>query len=72
MLNQAGLKAVHIPYKGAGPAKTAAMAGEIDFITDVIGAAMGQITGKTLVPLAVAAEVDRYGKLIKSAGVKGD
>jgi tripartite-type tricarboxylate transporter receptor subunit TctC len=53
MLNQAGLKAVHIPYKGAGPAKTAAMAGEIDFITDAIGAAMGQITGKTLVPLAV-------------------
>lgn len=53
ILHQAGLKAVHIPYKGAGPAKTAAMAGEIDFITDAIGAAMGQITGKTLVPLAV-------------------
>jgi tripartite-type tricarboxylate transporter receptor subunit TctC len=53
MLYEANLKAVHIPYKGAGPAKTGAISGEVDFITDAIGAAMGQITGNQLRPLAV-------------------
>jgi tripartite-type tricarboxylate transporter receptor subunit TctC len=53
MLHDSDLQAVHIPYKGAGPAKTGAITGEVDFITDAIGAAMGQIAGKQLRPLAV-------------------
>ncbi|REF73285.1 Bug family tripartite tricarboxylate transporter substrate binding protein [Paracoccus versutus] len=62
MLHDAGLQAVHIPYKGAGPAKTGAMSGEVDFITDAIGAAMGQITGNQLRPLAVLS-AERDGSL---------
>lgn len=61
MLYRAGLKAVHVPYKGAGPAKAAAMSGEVDFISDAIGSAMGQINGKALRPLAVLSkERDTY------------
>lgn len=53
MLHKAGLNAVHVPYKGAGPAKAAAISGEVDFISDAVGAAMGQVNDKALRALAV-------------------
>jgi tripartite-type tricarboxylate transporter receptor subunit TctC len=36
---QAGINATHVPYKGTGPATTALLAGEIDYIFEALGSA---------------------------------
>ena len=49
----AGIKATHVPYKGTGPATTALIAGEVDYIFEALGSAAGQIRGGTVRPIVV-------------------
>lgn len=48
-----GVKMTHVAYKGSGPALTGVVAGEVDAMTSVLGAALPQVTGGTVVPLAI-------------------
>ena len=50
---QAGVKTVHIPYKGTGPATAALLAGEIDFIFEALGSASSHIRAGKLRAIAV-------------------
>ncbi len=49
----AGIKAEHVPYKGTGPATTALLGGEIDYIFEVLGSASGHIRSGKLKAIAV-------------------
>ncbi|MFJ5382743.1 Bug family tripartite tricarboxylate transporter substrate binding protein, partial [Cupriavidus sp. CER94] len=48
-----GLKMTHVAYKGSGPALTGVVAGEVDAMVSVLGAALPQVTGGTVVPVAI-------------------
>lgn len=48
---QQGLKMVHVPFGGAGPAMQAAIAGQLDMYSANIGSVLGQIQAGTLRPL---------------------
>ena len=50
---QAGFRAVHIPYRGAGPAINDLLGGQLDFMITTVPSILGQIEGKLLTPLAV-------------------
>jgi tripartite-type tricarboxylate transporter receptor subunit TctC len=50
----AGLKLVHIPYKGVAPSVVAAMGGEVPLLLVALGGVSGQLKAGKLVPLAVA------------------
>ena len=50
---QAGIEATHVPYKGTGPATTALLAGEIDYIFEALGSASSHIRAGTIRPIAV-------------------
>ena len=45
----------HVPYKGSGPAMTAVMSGELEFMSTEVAAAMPHIKAGKLKPIAVAA-----------------
>ena len=49
----AGIKAEHVPYKGTGPATTALLGGEIDYIFEALGSASPHIRSGKLRPIAV-------------------
>jgi tripartite-type tricarboxylate transporter receptor subunit TctC len=49
----AGIKAEHVPYKGTGPATTALLGGEIDYIFEALGSASQHIRSGKLKPIAV-------------------
>jgi len=49
----AGIKMVHVPYRGSAPALSDVIAGRVDTIFDVLTAINSQIEGKTLRGLAV-------------------
>lgn len=49
----AGIKAEHVPYKGTGPATTALLGGEIDYIFEALGSAAQHIRSGKLKPIAV-------------------
>lgn len=49
----AGIKAQHVPYKGTGPATTALLGGEIDYIFEALGSAAQHIRSGKLQPIAV-------------------
>jgi tripartite-type tricarboxylate transporter receptor subunit TctC len=49
----AGVRTVHVPYKGTGPATTALLGGEIDFIFEALGSAATQIRAGKLRAIAV-------------------
>ena len=69
----AGVKISHIPYKGAGPALTDLMGGQIDVMFDGMGSSAGHIKGGRIKAIAVASDkraVDFenvYGQSMKSA-----
>ena len=50
---QAGVKTLHVPYKGTGPATTALLAGEVDFIFEALGSASSHIRAGKIRPIAV-------------------
>ncbi len=50
---QAGIQMTHVPFKGAGDANTALMAGNIDVNLAAVGTAIGQIKSGQIVALAV-------------------
>jgi len=49
-----GTDAIHVPYKGSGPAVTDAVGGQIDSMFDNLPSSMGQIQAGNLRPLAIA------------------
>ncbi len=51
----AGVKTVHVPYKGSAAAMADLISGTVNFSLDTTASAMGQISAKKLKPLAVAA-----------------
>ncbi len=51
--SQAGVKMVHVPYKGTGPATTALLAGEVDLIFEALGSAASHIRAGKIKPIAV-------------------
>ena len=53
MKRQAGIFAVHVPYRGANPAQLALLSGEVDFNIDNLAAAAPNIKSGKLVALAV-------------------
>ncbi|WP_312993986.1 tripartite tricarboxylate transporter substrate binding protein [Achromobacter animicus] len=52
----AGIKLMHVPFKGSGPALNAVLGGQVDLMTSVLGAALPQVAAGNLVPLAVLAD----------------
>jgi tripartite-type tricarboxylate transporter receptor subunit TctC len=52
---EAGIKVLHVPFKGAGPAVTAMLGGETDLLFANTGVFLGPIKAGKLRPLAVAA-----------------
>ena len=52
----AGTKIAHIPYKGAGPALTDLMGGQIDAMFDGMGSSAGHIKGGRIKAIAVASD----------------
>jgi tripartite-type tricarboxylate transporter receptor subunit TctC len=51
--SQAGINATHVPYKGTGPATTALLAGEVDYIFEALGSASAHIRAGKIKPIAV-------------------
>ena len=65
----------HIPYPGAGPATTAALAGQVDLFTANIGSLQGLIDAGKLRPIAVTSKT-RWAPLkdvptLDEIGIKG-
>ena len=52
-LKQAGVKATHVPYKGATPMMTDLVTGRVTFTIDTAASAMSQIRAGSVKPLAV-------------------
>lgn len=50
----AGVKIVHVPYKGAGPGMTALLGAEVDMMFNGVSSALPQVKGGKLRALAVA------------------
>jgi tripartite-type tricarboxylate transporter receptor subunit TctC len=55
VLDAAGAKAKHIPYKGVGPMVTDLVGGQIDFATAALPSIQGQIKAGTLRPIGTLA-----------------
>ncbi len=71
----AGIRLLHVPYKGSGPALTATAAGETQMIYDPIASSIGLIRSGALRPLALSA-TERSPVLpdvptMEEAGLKG-
>ena len=57
MLNQAaGIKTIHVPYRGSGPALTDVMGGQTTYMLDTMLSAMPFVTGGKLKALAVTSK----------------
>ncbi len=67
--------ATHIPYRGAGPALQDLLAGQVDFMFDGLGSAIGHIKAGTLIPLAVSSNQRSFAlpdiPTLNEAGVNG-
>lgn len=72
---QAGIEALHVPYKGSSPALTDLMSGQIDFMIDTTSASLPFVRSKRLRALAIT-DTKRSAALpelptIDEDGVKG-
>ena len=71
----AGVRLLHVPYKGSGPAATAAVAGEVQFVITGIGTLMGHWKSGKLKVIAVGADKRHPGfpdlPSTGEAGLKG-
>jgi tripartite-type tricarboxylate transporter receptor subunit TctC len=56
MLQMAGLRAEHVPFRGAAPALTDVVAGHLDFMITTLPSVVGLINGGQVRPLAVTGE----------------
>jgi tripartite-type tricarboxylate transporter receptor subunit TctC len=67
--------AVHIPYRGAGPALQDLLAGQVDFMFDGLGSSMPHIKSGRLVPLAVTSDKRSFAlpdvPTLAESGVRG-
>lgn len=52
-MKQAGFRALHIPYKGSGPALTALAAGQVPIMFELLPSAMGFLRDGRVKPIAV-------------------
>jgi len=59
---RSGISMQHIPFAGAGPATTAALAGQVDLYTANIGSLIGAIDAGKLRPIAVTSQ-ERWPEL---------
>jgi tripartite-type tricarboxylate transporter receptor subunit TctC len=55
-LNITGLSMTHVPYKGAPPAATALLTGEVDAYLATVGSVITQVKAGKVIAIAVAAE----------------
>jgi tripartite-type tricarboxylate transporter receptor subunit TctC len=62
LLTQTGIDALHIPYKGAGPALNDMLGGRGDFMVTTLPSVLGLIDGGEMIPLAVTTP-ERVAKL---------
>ena len=51
LAKRAGIKLVHVPYRGGGPAMNDAIAGHVDLIIGSAALVMPQVTAKNIIPL---------------------
>src|SRR5262249_59863354 len=51
--NATGIEMVHVPYKGAGPATTAVLAGEAQLVFGSISSSLSSVRANRLIALAV-------------------
>ena len=51
-----GVKMVHVPYKGGGPAAVAISSGEVQAMTSTVGSVIPHVSSKRLRPVAVTSE----------------
>ncbi|CAG9168655.1 tripartite tricarboxylate transporter substrate binding protein [Cupriavidus respiraculi] len=56
LADKAGIKLTHVAYKGSGPALTGVIGGEVDAMVSVLGAALPQIGGGNVVPVAIVGQ----------------
>ena len=55
-LSMAGVKMVHVPYRGGSPSMTATVSGEVQAIVSIIGPVLSHINAKRVRALAVTSE----------------
>jgi tripartite-type tricarboxylate transporter receptor subunit TctC len=51
LTQKAGIRLVHVPYRGGGPAMTDAIAGHVDMIIGSAALTNPQVTAKTIIPI---------------------
>lgn len=72
---QAGIKVVHVPYKGSGPALGELLGGQVQFMFDQLTASIGYIRDGRLTALAVASaqrsSVLPHVPTLDESGLKG-
>ncbi|MFC4278312.1 Bug family tripartite tricarboxylate transporter substrate binding protein [Achromobacter aloeverae] len=56
MNGAAGIEALHVPYKGAGPAQVSVVAGDTDYLCDSVGNSQPMVLAGKLKGLALTAE----------------
>jgi tripartite-type tricarboxylate transporter receptor subunit TctC len=71
----AGVKMVHVPYKGGAPAMLDLVSGQVQVVFATVATALGSIQGNRIRPIAMAGS-QRYERLpqiptISEAGLKG-
>jgi tripartite-type tricarboxylate transporter receptor subunit TctC len=72
--SMAGIKARHIPYKGAGPALTDVMSGQVDYTIETVAATVGHVKAGRLRAIGVstargAAAMPEVPALAQAAGL---
>ena len=56
LISMAGMKMVHVPYRGGSPSMTATISGETQAIVSIIGPVLSHIKTRRVRPLAVTSE----------------